>query len=111
MITSQLAFIKINRQTTIPIRHIKETIISRQIINDDQSSGYGYNMVGGIVTLVKTMNINKAMTYAEQQARYVSAKKWGIASIVIGIVLFFKRERSVVFFYIFLTSLNSNFET
>ena len=43
--------------------------------------------IGGIVTLVKTMNINKAMTYAEQQARYASAKMWGIASIAIGIVL------------------------
>ena len=43
--------------------------------------------IGGIVTLVKTININNAMTYAEQQARYASAKKWGIASIVIGIAL------------------------
>ena len=43
--------------------------------------------IGGIVTLVKTININNAMTYAEQQARYASAKKWGIASIIIGIVL------------------------
>ena len=43
--------------------------------------------IGGIVTLVKTVNINSAMTYAEQQARYASAKRWGIASIVIGIVI------------------------
>ena len=43
--------------------------------------------IGGIVTLVKTININNAMTYAEQQARYASAKKWGIASIIIGIVM------------------------
>ncbi len=43
--------------------------------------------IGGIVTLVKTLNINSAMTYAEQQARYASAKKWGIASIIIGIVM------------------------
>ena len=43
--------------------------------------------IGGIVTLVKTMDINNAMTYAEQQARYGSAKKWGIASIVIGAVM------------------------
>ena len=43
--------------------------------------------IGGIITLVKTMNINNAMTYAEQQARYASAKKWGIASIIIGIVM------------------------
>ena len=35
----------------------------------------------------KTVNINSAMTYAEQQARYASAKKWGIASIIIGIVM------------------------
>ena len=44
-------------------------------------------MIGGIITLVKTLNINSAMTYEEQQARYASAKRWGIASIVIGIVI------------------------
>ena len=61
-------------------------------------NGYGNQSAGGYnnqpvsnynnqVTLVKTININNAMTYAEQQARYASAKKWGIASIVIGIAL------------------------
>ena len=43
--------------------------------------------IGGIITLIKTVNINNALTYAEQQARYASAKKWGIASIIIGIVM------------------------
>ena len=43
--------------------------------------------IGGIVTLVKTLNINNAVTYAEQQARYASAKKWGIISIIIGVIL------------------------
>ena len=43
--------------------------------------------IGGIITLIKTVNINNALTYAEQQARYASAKKWGIASIIIGIVV------------------------
>ena len=42
--------------------------------------------IPGIVTLVKTLNINNAMTYAEQQARYSSAKTWGIVSIVIGAI-------------------------
>lgn len=44
-------------------------------------------MIGGIITLVKTMNINSAMTYAEQQARYASAKKMGIIFLIIGIII------------------------
>ncbi|MBP3879252.1 MAG: zinc-ribbon domain-containing protein [Lachnospiraceae bacterium] len=43
--------------------------------------------IPGIVTLVKTLNINSALTYADQQARYASAKKWAIVTIIVGAVI------------------------
>ena len=43
--------------------------------------------IPGIVALVKTLNINEAMTYAEQQARYADAKKFGIISLICVIIV------------------------
>ena len=42
--------------------------------------------IPGIVALVKTANINKATTVAEQQARMSGAKTWCIIGTVLGIL-------------------------
>ena len=44
-------------------------------------------LAGGIVSLIMTLGVNKAMTYEEQQAKYASAKKWVIILLVVSIIL------------------------
>ena len=43
-------------------------------------------LIPGIIALVKTVNINKAATVEEQQARMSSAKTWCIIGTVLGIL-------------------------
>ena len=43
--------------------------------------------IPGIVAIVKTTEINKAMTVEEQQSRISSAKTWCIVGTVLGVIL------------------------
>ena len=45
-------------------------------------------LIPGIVALVKTISINKAVTVEEQQARMSSARTWCIIGTVLGVLSF-----------------------